>query len=108
MAYQFPSGLSFGNDFAEQFYEDQPTAGLFDVFKGLGVQGTSPLGGFIRQSQPRYYQSYLSTLPQEPSLVYREFLKRINPQAEFGALGPRQRGEQPSLFSSKLRWLYNR
>ena len=100
--------FSFSPDINELWYESEPTAGLYDVFRRLGVGGTSPLGKFIRGSQPRYYSSYLSQLPQEPNLNYREFLRRLNPELEFGGQGPRERGINPTQSQPRLRWLYNR
>lgn len=100
---------SLGPYITNQYFEDIPQAGLFDVFRNLGIGGTSPLGGFMRGSFPRYYNAYQSALPYRPELTFRDFLRSdVNPQAEFGALDPRQRGEQPNLFGSRLRWLFNR
>jgi len=94
--------------FEDFYFGEQPNAALFNVFKNLGVGGTSPLSKFIQGSQNRYYTKYLADLPSEPNMTYRDFLRRLNPSMEFSGLAPRQRGEDPNLYSPRIRYLFGR
>lgn len=91
------------NDLIRQFLGDNPTAALYYTFPQ--VRGTSPLGDFIRGSQSRLYGSYLSELPNNPNMLFQDFLQTQDPEAQFNALAPQQRGENPSRFAPPVRFL---
>lgn len=91
------------NDFIRQFLGENPTAALYYTFPQ--VRGTSSLSDFIRGSQSRLYGSYLAELPNQPNLLFQDFLKNQDVVGQFNNLAPSQRGENPSRFAPPVRFL---
>ena len=69
---------------------DRRTAGYYAHFPKAG--GISAYSNFLRGSQGRYYNQYLSQLPQNPNMLFTDFLKGVNPEDEFEALPNSQKG----------------
>lgn len=99
------TGGAFSTFFQEPFFEQEPRAALVDVFRPLGITGTSPFANFLQQSFNRYYNDYLSRLPYDPSLTFRSFLRGLNPVEEFRGTAPRLRGERPGFFNPRVRFI---
>ena len=100
-----PGGTN-DNFLGDIFYNDNPTAAWFNQFSKAG--GANPLGEFLRGSQGRYYNQYLAQLPQNPNMLFTDFIKGKNPEQEFQGLSPRSRGMNPSMFAPQVRFVNRR
>ena len=94
------------NDLIKQFLGSNLTAGYYSVFPEAG--GTTPFSDFVRGSQSRLYGSYLKELPNQPNMLFPDYLKSIDMRGQFGALAPSQRGENPSRFAPPVRFIPRR
>lgn len=86
-----PGPKSFKDLLNEEFYGGQPEAGFYNVFPQ--AYKSNPYGQFLRGSQTRAYNKYLSELPQNPNRSFRDFLGGLDLGGEFAGLAPSQRGE---------------
>src|SRR3990167_5528546 len=100
-----PSG-GFTSDLIRQFLGSNPQAALFNMFPQAG--GTNPFADFLRGSLGRLYNSYQGQLPQNPNMLFQDFLGGQDLQSQFKMLSPGQRGERPSMFSPQVRFLPRR
>ena len=65
----------------------------------------NPFASWLGNRQGTYFDRYTGQVAGNPNLDFITFLKSLNPQAEFGALTPGQRGEQPGKWAPSLKWL---
>ena len=94
------------DDLIQQFLGSNPNAAFFSAFPKAG--GTGNLSEFIRGSQGRLFNSYLADLPNNPNMLFQDFIKGQDLESQFKGLSPRARGENPSMFAPNVRFLSRR
>lgn len=68
-------------------------------------------GGFGRRDQlaqslySRTLSGYQAAAATNPDLLYRDYLPTVDLNSIWGSLTPDQRGENPSQFTGRTRWL---
>lgn len=85
---------------AEYLNQNYPAA--FNYVFGNMLQGSSPLARYLRSRADDYLGQYQAAVVDRPNLSVLDFLKGLNPQAEFLALSPGQRGLDRSRFSPRV------
>ena len=89
------------SELIKQFLGSSPEA-AFNYTFAPQLAKQSPFGNWLQGRQSDYFGQYLGKVANDPSLSYVDFLGGVNPQQEFAALAPRQRGENPGQYSPKL------
>lgn len=95
---------------SSQFLNSDPTAAYFNAYgntigaKGAGGKGNFNYAQFLRGNAGNYYDMYRAGLPSDPTQKYTDFLKQQDPQAQFQALSPYQRGENSSQYAPRVRY----
>src|SRR5450759_3603220 len=80
-----------------------PTAGWGQYVNTFGAGG-DPYSTWLRGQQNQYYTKYSGENAKDNNLSWTDYLKTINPQAEFAAQAPYSRGITPSSWSGRTRW----
>jgi len=87
--------------------EEQPGAILESLFGG----GNRNYQRFLQNSLLRYLNQYYGGLYNDPSLLqdpnytFANFLGGVDPRSEFQNLSPFERGENPSIFAPRVRFI---
>src|SRR5687768_6022197 len=90
-------------DIGEDFYDTEPDAAMERVFGLAGLQNQN-YAGWLRGRLNPYQSEWKSILPDQPNLSFFQFLKGKNPQNQFNALAPQQRGENNNAFAPRTVW----
>ena len=89
----------------QQFANAEPTSAYNAQF-GSMLQGRNQgLAKYVRGRQNDYYGDFLGQVLSNPMLQWTDYLRGKNPQQEFNALTPGQRGENPGLYAPRLKFL---
>ena len=89
---------------SENYYTTNPEAGFYSVFGQAG--GDSPFAKFLRGKYQSMLQGYNALAPEDPSLQWRDYLRRQNPDQDWANMAPQSRGERPSQFAPRTRYLF--
>lgn len=83
-----------------------PDAGFAWWLRTLGVSpfAMSPFARYTRGLSDRLYADYQARLPQAPTLLWTDYLQRLDPQAQFRQLSPSERGERLGGGAGTVRW----
>lgn len=92
----------------DQFLGSDEEAAFYNVFPKAG--GSNNFSQWLRGRLNPLFGQYKGNLPNEPTLLFQDFLKRQSPNMEqqFQGMSPGQRGENPGMFSPRVRWLDRR
>jgi hypothetical protein len=93
----------YNNELIKQFLGDNPAAALYNIFPE--AQGSTGFSDFVRGSQGRLYSTYLSQLPENPNMLFYDFLQNQDLGKQFKSLAPRQRGINPGMQAPPVRFL---
>lgn len=93
------------HDLWTQFLNTDPTAALYATF-GKQVQGNDPYANFLRNSSSRFQGNFINALQANPNLQYPDYLKSLNPMADFQNLAPSQRGINYATFAPRTQTKY--
>lgn len=91
----------------QSFLQTKPRALFEQTLGGL----PQPQSRFFRPRFDQIYNQYLAQLPNQPTLQFSQFLQgdRNRPSFQFGerfqSFSPFLRGERPSIFSPRARFL---
>jgi len=88
------------------YLNDVPQAGYtwFLGQHGVSPFSRSPFASYTRGVYGDLYNDYQSRLPSNPSMLWTDYLKGFNPQAQFRSLSPRERGERVGGGAGTVRW----
>ena len=91
------------------YYNQNPLAGYYHWLYTLnpGLIGTGPQARFAQNAFGRYQSQYAADAAQDPMLQWYDWLqkKNINPQNEFQAQSPEERGDFTSrTLAPRARW----
>ena len=102
--------MSILTDMQSGYYNQNPVA-AFNYAFGPQLAKNNPFASWLGSKQGDYFGRYQGMLGVDPSqgtdhpFQFLEFLQGLNPEQEFGAMAPRQRGENQGNFAPALRWL---
>lgn len=89
-------------------YEDDPALGLSlytSFVKPYVASNQDAFERWVAQQLPDLQGRYHQTLAENPNLSWLEFLGSVDPVRQWNMLAPSQRGERPSDFWVKSRWI---
>lgn len=93
----------------QQWLEATPKAAYGAQMKGL--KGSPFMKRYFENLYPTMYNRYLGGLGsmaqagQQPTQTFQDFLGNYSFKKQFQGLSPWQRGERPSTFAPRNRWL---
>lgn len=84
------------NPFTQDYLSDWDKA--FSFLYGDQLRKNNPFAQWLQGRSGDWRQLFQGDIAREndPNLTPLQYLQRFNPQSEWAALTPRQRGEQPS------------
>ncbi len=108
---QNPFGNSMfggGGSLWDQYYQENPQAAYAQYMQGQGRGGTSRRDQWFGNQYGRLYNQYLGDLPNRPlDFKWTNYLQEKGPnlEREFNKLTPYERGENPSLYGGRVRYV---
>lgn len=100
MAVSNPFGSGVGLD----YYNYQPQVGFSAYLTQQGVTpwGNSPFDRYLRGSYDNLYSDYQTKLKDDPSMMWTDYLGKLDSRQGYNSLSPHQRGENP--FNMGVKW----
>lgn len=89
----------------QQFLNSNPAAAFYRRFAPQLQSTNQNYNAFLRSMPDDYYNRYMGQLPDNPTMEYTSFLDTLDPEKQFRALAPQQRGERTSQFSPRVRYI---
>ena len=102
--------MSLADIMSPGYYNSNPNAAFDYSFRDI-LQRNNPFATWMRSKRDDYHNQFLGAVGMDPNfgtdnaLQILGYYAGLNPQAEFGNMAPRQRGENPSLYAPPLKWL---
>lgn len=91
------------SELEQAYYNANPDAAYqywFAPFLGKN----NPFGKWLGDEYEDYYGQYKAQVGTAPNLQFLDFLAGVNPQQEWNAMAPSQRGERSAQYSPQLMW----
>ena len=99
----FGSGAGFADFVGQEFLNSTPEAAFYARYPSAGK--SDPYNQWLKNQYFNYFNRYQAELPKRPNLMFTDFLGEQNPENEFGQLSPFQRGERPSIYAPRTRYI---
>jgi len=85
------------------FGEEKPDA-AYSLWRQYQKQ-SNPYQNWLRNQQNKYYSDYMGATYLEPGLMWQDYLQALKPDLDFRTASPYERGERPSAFATRSRWV---
>lgn len=102
-------GLPGTDEWARWYYNNVPEAGYGAWMQGqnLGIgqgRASDPYRAFVQSLYGQLQNDYKAVAGREPNLQWMDYLERQNPMNDWLGMSPQQRGENPGLYTPRMRW----